>query len=615
MNMSLQEEEMQVRCEHAHECPGCPLMGRRPSEQRAEKGAQVRHAIARFTELRDHTIEEMPEPTPLIGYRTRAKLMVGGRTQARGPRLGLYREGTHDVVDIPSCLVLTDVIAATSSSLRSLLITPPTETGVVLVPSEDGGALEAFDLREVRDGRARVMLTIVLRRERTLREPMLEAAIAAVRNACPHVASIAINWRGHGPQVLGSETFVAWGPSELPDRIDGTAPFAIATHGSFVQAHRGTAAAMHDEIVHALRDLEPREGGLRVLELFAGSGALALRLSASGILVHAVEAFAPSIERARRAAEAQQIAGLSIRAADAGVAMAELLAKRERFHAAIVDPPRRGLSPEMRIGIARLEPSRVMYISCDPETLARDLAHFARLGISARRILPFDLMPMTAHVETLVVLERAPIPPPRILYEDEVTIVVDKDPHEPVEPETLARVRRVSGAEDAVPVLSLDADASGIVVLARHPHDVPSIEEALRRATVTDIALVRGITHRKGTLRRDARGRVAESETRFVRRAVWGGHSFVSFTPSLTDPHRARRHFASARHDVLGDSHYGHAPSNRHLWERAALDRPFLHRAHLEWTPPHAAGLCSLEAPLPDDLSLVRDRITNRDSS
>jgi 23S rRNA (uracil1939-C5)-methyltransferase len=593
-----------------------------PAEQRIEKTASIHRAFARFTELRGLAIEEMSEPKPLIGYRTRAKLMVGGRTHDRGPRLGLYREGTHDVIDIPSCIVLTRVLEETAAALRTLLAEPPVETGFVLVPSEDGGALEAFDLREVRDEQARVMLTLVLSHARTPHEPMLAAAVSAIRKVCPHVASIAINWRGRGPQVLGPETFVAWGPSELPDRIDDESPFAIATHGSFVQAHRGTAAAMHDEIVRALHELTPHEERLRVIELFAGSGALALRLSASGILVHAVEVFAPSIELARRAAQAQQITGLSIQAADAGAAMARL-SSTARFDAAIVDPPRRGLTPEVRTGIAHLAPSRVIYVSCDPETLARDLAHFARLGYSARRVLPFDLMPLTAHVETLVVLERARPAFPRILYEDELMILVDKDPHEPVESmpsravSTLSRLRMVPGAEDAVVVLSLDADASGIVVFARHPTGVHSIEDALARGTITDIALVRGITHRKGTLGRDARarGRASESKTTFTRRAVWGGHSLVSFSPNLAHPQRPRRDFASMRHDVLGDSQYGHMPSNRHLWERAALDRPFLHRERLEWVSPHTVSPRVLEAPLPPDLVLVRDRITSRNSS
>src|SRR5699024_8251134 len=115
------------------------------------------------------------------------------------------------------------------------------------------GALEAVDLREVvSEGEPRAMLTLVLDRGRAPSEGAVRAAAEAVRRACPRVASIAINLRGHGPQVLGAETHVVLGPAELPDRIEDGAPFVLATHGSFVQAHRGTAAAMHAQVEREL---------------------------------------------------------------------------------------------------------------------------------------------------------------------------------------------------------------------------------------------------------------------------------------------------------------------------------------------------------------------------
>ncbi|UJR78877.1 Ribosomal large subunit pseudouridine synthase D [Sandaracinus amylolyticus] len=584
-----------------HVCPGCPRIGVAEETQRAEKRAQVEHALRRFPELERVAIDEVPRAEPPLRYRTRAKLMV------QGTSLGLFREGTHDVIDTVECPVLAPVVHDVAARVRALLEDPPREAGAVLRASDRGGALAAVDLREVVDdaGNASVMVTFALDREVSEREA--RAAADAVRSE--RVASVAINLRGRGPQVLGAETRVVWGPGELRDRIAPGAPWTFATHGSFVQAHRGVAAAMHDAIVGALG------GAQRVIELFAGSGALALRIASSGARVHAIEAFAPAIENAKRAADVQRIAGLSIEVGDASGALMAMASRGERADAIVLDPPRRGVPPELRAAIAALSPSRVIYVACDPDTLARDLAHLARLGLAARRASPFDLMPQSAHVETIAWLEPAAPPRVRVLHEDERLIVIDKDPHEPTTPHpehpisALARVRALPGAEDAVPVHRLDAGTSGVCLFARRPEHVEVFARALAAGRKRYLALVRGVTHGKGIVRRALReeGRDLPSTTRFTRRAIVGGHSLVRAAPDEGRTHQIRRHLASIGHPLLGDARYGHPPSNRHLWERAALDRPFLHCERIELAL--EAGPLVLESALPADLALVLERL------
>ncbi|WP_169791577.1 pseudouridine synthase [Sandaracinus amylolyticus] len=592
-----------------HVCPGCPRIGVVEETQRAEKRAQVEHALQRFAELARVTIDEVPRAEPPLRYRTRAKLMV------QGTSLGLFREGTHDVVDTVDCPVLAPAVHEVAARVRALLDDPPRDAGAVLRASDRGGALAAVDLREVVDagvaglrGHASVLVTFALDREVSEREA--RAAADAVRNGCASVASVAINLRGRGPQVLGAETRLVWGPGELRDRIAPGAPWTLATHGSFVQAHRGVAAAMHDAIVAAL------EGAPRVIELFAGSGALALRLASSGARVHAIEAFAPAIENAKRAADAQRIGGLSIEIGDATAALVAMAARGERADAIVLDPPRRGVPPELRAAIAALAPARVVYVACDPETLARDLAHLARLGLAARRLSPYDLMPQSAHVETIAWLEPSAPPPVRVLHEDERLIVIDKDPHEPTTPHpehpisALARVRALPGAEHAVPVHRLDAGTSGVCLFARRPEHVEPFARALATGRKRYLALVRGVTHGKGIVRRALReeGRDLPSTTRFTRRAIVGGHSLVRAAPDEGRTHQIRRHLASIGHPLLGDARYGHAPSNRHLWERAALDRPFLHCERIELAL--ESGPLVLESGLPADLALVLERLS-----
>src|SRR5207245_1854553 len=116
---------------------------------------------------------------------------------------------------------------------------------------------------------------------------------------------------------------------------------------------------------------------------------------------------------------------------------------------------------------------RIVYVSCDPETLARDLDHFTRLGYAPASLHPLDMIPLTDEVETIAVIRRSDVPAPRIHYEDDDVVIVDKSPHEPTTPQgeyassLLDRVR--ARFADAVPVHRLDIMTSGLVIFAKSP--------------------------------------------------------------------------------------------------------------------------------------------------
>ena len=231
-----------AHCAHARECPGCPSIAEPIEVQRDAKRQKVCEALARFPELAAIAtrVEETSEAQPITGYRTRAKLMVGGRGRGDAPRLGLYREGTHDVVDVPGCVVLAPVLAEVATRIRALLRNPPAAAEGALAPSDDRGALEAIDLREVVDEQgARALVTLVLDRTRLPHERAVHAAADAVRRACPQVASIAINLRGHGPQVLGAETMWC---SARPRCAIGSAPMPRMRSRPTDRSSRPTAA-------------------------------------------------------------------------------------------------------------------------------------------------------------------------------------------------------------------------------------------------------------------------------------------------------------------------------------------------------------------------------------
>lgn len=548
-----------------------------------------------------------------VAYRTRAKLAV-----APGARIGLYARGGHEVLDLPSCRVQAPVIEAALGALRRLVASPPPAAAPILTPEGDGaGRLRAVDLREVADeaGAASLLLTLVVRAPRPPKLA-IDAACAALAAAIPSLRAIAISLHdGRSPQLLGAAPELVGGDALVRDFARRDAPYVLAAPGSFAQANRAQAARIHGAVEAALA---PR-AGLRVLDVFAGSGALGLALAARGAHVTLVESFAASVEAAAQAARAQKL-GDRVRAIaqPAEVAVDALLDAGERFDAAIVNPPRRGATPRLRAALARIARDAIAYVSCEPATLARDLAHLADLGWHARTVAPFDMMPLTAEVECLALLERAAPPALRVLHEGDDLIAVDKPPFLATAPHPerrgslLERVRALPNGADAVPLHRLDADTSGVCLFATTAQAASRWQASLAHADTRKryVALVRGVGRAKGRIARPLRedGRLLDAATRYRRLEVAHGHALLEVVIETGRTHQIRRHLASIGQPVLGDARHGHAASNRHLFERFHLDRPFLHCASIELVIPNGDAL-RIASPLAPDLAAVLERL------
>lgn len=558
-------------CPHRPRCPGCPLLELAYPAQLEQKGATLARALALYPVLAGHTLGTPVAAEPVTAFRVRTKLVVAGSA------LGLFARATHDVVDIPGCLVQRPRLKAVLDALRAALPLP--------------GPVSSLDLREADDG---VLVTAAVppsfppRARRALAE-----RIAALS---PHVASVAVSTReSDAPQLLGGALEVLVGPAELRHRPDPEAPWHYAAHGAFVQAHAGQLVRLHAAVEGALTQQGAPSrslAGLSVLELYAGSGALALRLAARGARLTLVESFAPAVQRAESAARAQGLE-LETLAADAGDALARLAREDARFDAVIVDPPRRGLSPDVRRLIAALAPERLIYVSCAPETLARDAADFSRLGYALADATPFDMIPQTDAVETLARFVRREPPAPSVLAEDRTFIAIDKPPH--------AVGSAPDGAEHAVPLAVLDAPASGVCIFAKTPESAPALENALRTATAEYVLLARGILHARGTL--PLGGRKSKTRVRYERTRIVAGHSLLSARAAPSDAPLLTRALARVGHPVLGDPRHGDPRSNAHFSHRYGLDRAFFHRSALELTLP--TGTVRIEAPLAPDLRAV----------
>jgi 23S rRNA (uracil1939-C5)-methyltransferase len=260
------------------------------------------------------------------------------------------------------------------------------------------------------------------------------------------------------------------------------------------------------------------------------------------------------------------VAGIEAHAADAEAFVAEAAANARRWDAVVVDPPRRGLTPALRCAIAKLEPRLVVYVSCSPETLARDLDHFARLGLKATRLSALDMIPQSDEVEAMALLAPSAAPArPKIGALTAGTVV------------------EVAAHEDA-PGLALPPPESGsglALELARGT--------GRGKVSFSALALVKGVPRKRGTIR---------GRSRYVRLSVASGHALVRIEG--TSPAQAASELASIGHPVIGDPRRCDEATRRHFFEKHGLDRAAWHTERLV-----ADGEAPVTSPIPGDLAAV----------
>jgi 23S rRNA (uracil1939-C5)-methyltransferase len=537
-------------CPKQARCPGCPLGDQPYEEGLHQKALDVRRAFASYTELAPE-LAATRAATPTHAYRLRAKLVVDGKA------LGLYERGSHRVIDVTGCRVLSPALTTATETLRRALPLP----------------IYGADLRESSEG---VLLTL-LSDDAALRTKLEHAARQLVEQG---LLSVSVSLRNAGNlRLLAGEPEVVAGPSAARHRLNDELPYAYAAPGGFVQAHAGQASHVQAEIIARLRERTGSLEGRRVLELFAGNGGLALALAREGAAVTAVESYAPAIELAERAGREQS---LRIRAIASDAArFVEAVARAERFDAVIVNPPRRGLSPALRAALARLRPEATAYVSCNPRTLARDCWQLALAGLRIKRAEPLDMIPWSDAVEALAWLEPAPAPAARVLFENEDWLALEKHAGEsitsadPAEPSLLGRARAAHGAT-LRPVDGWGRGVSGVCWFAKSSAAEPTLRRVLAQAERELVVLVRGNLRKQGTITRPTPAGSLRG-ARYKKQRDIARHSLASSLTFDDAELGTLRDFARISHPVLGDAQHGDRKSNDHVEHRHGLDRPFVH--------------------------------------
>jgi 23S rRNA (uracil1939-C5)-methyltransferase len=380
-------------------CGGCLWQHLSYPAQLAAKRDRVVAALGELPVVRDGKVavaEVRPSPEQL-GYRNKGKYVAG--RSGDHVILGAYAPRSHHVIDTLGCRVVAPIIDEVATWVRGA-----TERAG-LAPYEE--STRAGELRYVviREAAGDVMVALVVTPS-TPRGKLEKVANALSKHpAVRGLVSIANDRRDGAIVPSGSSAQVLFGHGHLVEDLAGV-KLAVGA-AEFLQVNRAQASAMYArvaELAAQTRDADLR--GVRAVDLFAGLGGFGLHLARAGAEVVAVEIDRDAIGGLRRAAERANLPLTAI-AADAGELSREVHAQLGRPDVVVVNPPRKGLSEGARRLLVDLAAPALLYISCGPESLGRDLLALSAHGWHPDIIEPFDLMPGTAQIETIVRLRRA----------------------------------------------------------------------------------------------------------------------------------------------------------------------------------------------------------------
>lgn len=376
-------------CPYAKACGGCDYQGISYEEQLKKKQAMMKQLMGGFCKV--NPIVGMDNP-----YHYRHKVhavfdcLRGGKIVA-----GVYKKNTHTVVDVESCQIEDEEADKIIRDVKDLL-----RSFKIKAYQEDSG----YGLLRhvmVRKGYATGQIMVVL----VLVSPILPSKnnfVKALRKLHPNISTVIINVNDKKTSmVLGERNITVYGKGFIEDELCGCT-FRISPN-SFYQVNPVQTKLLYEKAI----EYAGLTGKERVIDAYCGTGTIGLIASRHAKEVLGVELNADAIRDAVTNAKRNQISNVRFFQGDAGEFMVDMANRKQKADVVILDPPRSGSTEEFLSSVVKLSPKKVIYISCGPETLARDVKYLAKRGYKAVECTPFDLFPFTQHVESTVLLQRS----------------------------------------------------------------------------------------------------------------------------------------------------------------------------------------------------------------
>lgn len=370
-----------------------PLQHLEYGQQLIFKQQQVKKLLSKVGGFENIPVYETIGMEHPYGYRNKAQIPV---REINGKlTTGFYKKRTHDLIPIEDFVIQAPEIDQAVVIVRDIL-------RKYNIEAYDEDHHEG-DVRHiiVRRGHVTGELIIVLV-TRSFVLPHLQEIVTEIRAQIPEVVSIVQNINSEKTNViLGKQAMVLFGQDDYTDELMGHT-FKIS-HQSFYQVNSEQTEKLYSVAV----DYANLSGEEVVVDAYSGIGTMTLALAEQAKQVYGVEIVPQAIENAQTNAQDNAIENVEFEVADAGDWLVEKANTGLEVDVVVVDPPRKGLTTEFINAVLEIQPERMVYVSCNPSTLARDLKLLAEGGYNIEQAQPVDMFPQTYHIETVVLLTRA----------------------------------------------------------------------------------------------------------------------------------------------------------------------------------------------------------------
>lgn len=385
------EDRVKPSCPVFETCGGCQISHLSYEGQLKIKERRVRDVMSRIGGVSEELVHPIMGAEHPFYYRNKMAIPVSQVTS--GPILGYYRQGTHQIVPIDGCLIQEEVNNRVLRFANGFMVRNNL-TGY----NEKSGKGSIRHIMARAGDHGEVMVVIVTA---TKELPLKDLWVRDIQKLLPEVVSIYHNVQDRkGNAILGREIHHLWGKKTLTASLCGIS-FEVSPF-SFFQVHKEQAEILYNKAL----EYANLTGGETVIDAYCGTGTISLCLAKKAKRVIGIEIIKEAIEDAKKNAAFNHIDHVEFHAADAGKLMPHLYEKGERPEVIVMDPVRAGCSEEVLKAAAGMEPERIVYVSCNPATFARDAKILESLGYKVKEVQPVDMFPQTTHVETVALMSK-----------------------------------------------------------------------------------------------------------------------------------------------------------------------------------------------------------------
>ncbi|AKA71561.1 23S rRNA (uracil-5-)-methyltransferase RumA [Clostridium scatologenes] len=390
--MEASEYRTEPACNIYKRCGGCQLQHYSYKAQLNFKKQRVKDCIERIGKLKTSEVIlydtiGMDDP---YRYRNKVQLPVGEKNGE--VNIGFYAQRTHQIINMDTCNIQHEAADKVLKLIKSWMKKYKIEAYNEQLHS---GSIRHIMVRKAFKTNEVMVVVVTRSNELPHKEELIEMLIESKEN----IVSIIQNVNSKKTNViLGIECITLWGKDNISDYI-GEFRFNISPL-SFFQVNPVQTEVLYNKAL----EYASLTGNETVFDAYCGTGTISLFLSQKAKKVYGIEIVPQAIENAKINAEQNNIDNAEFIVGESEKVIPELIKNGVKADVVVVDPPRKGCEKSLLEAIAQMSPERIVYVSCDPGTLARDLSILDELGYKVAEVQPVDMFPQTAHVETVVKL-------------------------------------------------------------------------------------------------------------------------------------------------------------------------------------------------------------------